>query len=107
MWLTAKVLLFDVQLAIIDRLLDMLLIFRYWIRGETFWCIFTCGVIFIPAILELLYLFGCHGAEHCICQRNSMMLPYCEARSDKVKGCHGCFCWTFIAITFPFSIIKW
>ena len=107
MWLTLKVLLFDVQLPMIDRLLDLLLLFRYVIHGENFWCLMTCIVILIPAVFELLYLFGCNGAEHCSCKRNNMLLPYCEPRSDKVKGCHGCFCWTLIAITFPLAIIKW
>ena len=104
MWLTLKVLLFDVQLGMIDRLLDLLLIFRYVLHGELFWCAMTCAIIFIPSVLEIFYLFGCSGNEHCTCKSNSSMLPYCEPRSDKVKGCHGCFCWTLMAITFPIAI---
>ena len=107
MWLTLKVLVFDVQLGIIDRLLDLLLLFRYVIYGETFWCVMTIGTIFVPSVLELIYLFGCNKVEHCTCKRDNMLLPYCEPKSDKVKGCHGCCCWTFIALTFPLAIIKW
>ena len=107
MWLTLKVLLFDVQLPIIDRLLDLFIIFRYVIHGQHLWWILTTVVIFVPSILEILYLFGFNGTDHCSCKRNNVLLPYCEPRSDKVKGCHGCFCWSLISLTFPFAIIKW
>ena len=107
MWLTLKVLLFDVQLPIIDRLLDLFIIFRYVIHGQHLWWILTTVVIFVPSILEILYLFGFNGTDHCFCKRNNVLLPYCEPRSDKVKGCHGCFCWSLISLTFPFAIIKW